>query len=258
MNIFKTVRQPFFSAEEGGGDDNLQESGKITFTPEQQAEVDRIIGQRITSVKASYVGYEDLKEVADLVKEFGYQGSTADIKATLKTEVEARKKAAELKDLEDEATTTGTSPEILAAIKELKKELAEIKQDKQQQQKDMEEKQKADESFKEQVTEFNEKHPDVDVGKLNENKRFMDFLNDARAGLSLLQVYDKYIDLVGGAEKAAIEKIKANDDRSTFSGKAKADPSGGTYGLTENQQTLARKNDMSFKEYAEALKQIPN
>lgn len=250
--MFKTIRMPFFSAEDGGGDDNHQESGK-TFT---QEDVDRIVGERLTREKSKFADYDDLKEVAESLKAWGYEGSTAEVKAVIKQQAEERRKAAELAALEEEAETTGTSPEMLAEMKQLRKRLDEIEKEKTKAQKDAEDKLKAEEKFQTDMKELNEKHPDVDIDKLNENKKFIEFIDDSRPGLTLLQLYDKYIDLVGGAEKAAIAKIKANDERSTFSGKAKADPSGGTHGLTEHQQKLAKENDMSFKEYADALTHV--
>lgn len=253
--MFKSVKMPFFSAEGGGGDADADVEIPVgkTFT---QEDVDRIVGERLTREKAARADYDDLKEVAETLKDFGYEGSVSEVKALLKQQATERRKAAELRDLEEEADKTGTSPELLAEIKELKKELAEIKQDKLKQQKELEDKQKADDSFKEQVTVFNEKHPDVDVDKLSENKKFINFVQNSKPGLTLVDLYDNYIDLVGSAEAAAIEKIKANAERSTFSGKAKQEPSGGTHGLTERQQELAKGNGMTNKEYADLLKQV--
>lgn len=251
--MFKSVKMPFFSAEGGGGNDDVEITSGKTFT---QEDVDRIIGERLSREKAARADYDDLKEVAETLKEFGYEGSVAEVKAVLKQQATERRKAAELRDLEEEADKTGTSPELLAEIKAVKQELAEIKKKEEKQQKEIEEKQKADESFKEQIKEFNEKHPDIDVDKLSDNKKFINFVQKAKPGLSLVELYDTYIDLVGDAEAAAIEKIKANADRSTFSGKSKADPTGGTYGLSEYQQGLAKSNGMTNKEYADLLKDI--
>lgn len=252
--MFKTVRQPFF-APDGDGQGEPNQEGGVTFTPEQQAHMDKIIGQRITSVKASYAGYEDLKEIADNLKSFGYEGTVAEVKAELKAEAEQRKKATELKELEEEAETTGTSPELLAEIKALKKDLAEIKSEKEQQKQQEEANKKAAESWTEQVAEFTTAHPDIDMDKLPSNEKFMKHLKNSNPSLSFLEVYDGFIELVGSVESEAIDKIKANDSRSTFSGKAKADPTGGTHGLTERQQKLAKDGDMSFKEYADLMKQ---
>lgn len=250
--MFKTVRMPFFSAEDGTGDGGQQLEVK-TFT---QEDVDRIVGERLTRAKASTADYDDLKEVAETLKEFGYQGSVAEVKAVLKQQAEERRKAAELVELEEEAEKTGTSPELLAKINKLEKELEKIEKDKQKQQKDQDAKVQAEESFQKQVTEFKESFPDIDVDKLNENQKFIKFISNSKPGLSLKEIYENYIDLVGGAEKAAIEKIKANDDRSTFSGKNKAEPSGGTHGLSEHQQKLAKENGMTFKEYSELLTHV--
>lgn len=251
--MLKTIRMPFFSAEEGGGDDNQQESEK-TFT---QADVDRIVGERLSREKGKYSDYDDLKEVADSLKAWGYEGSPAEVKAIIKQQAEERRKAAELASLEEEAEITGTSPEMLAEMKRLQKRLDEIESEKKKQQKEMEDKQKADETFDNDIKELQEAHPTVDVKKLGENKKFIEFVNDARPGLTLLQLYNKYVDLVGGAEKSAIEKMKSNDDRSTFGARGgKAEPSGGTHGLTDRQQKLAKDNGMSNKEYFDLLNQV--
>lgn len=52
------------------------------------------------------------------------------------------------------------------------------------------------------------------------------------------------------------EKENDNADRSTSSGKEKGDPAGGTYGLNDKQQALAKEGGMTNKEYAALLKQI--
>lgn len=249
MNIFKTVRQPFFSADNGGGDD-LQ-SGK-TFT---QEDVDRIVGERLSREKASKADYEDLKEIADSLEVYGYTGSVADKKALFKQHAEAKRQAEAVEALEEEAIKSGSSPEMLARLKKAEELLEKIQEKEQKQQQEMENKQKVDEAWNQQTALFQEKYPDVDMPKLAENERFMKFLRSST--LPFVEAYEDYIDLVGGAEKAAVEKIKANDDRSTFSGKAKAEPSGGTHGLTDNQQSLAKKNGMTNKEYADLYKQIP-
>lgn len=252
FNVLKTIRMPFFSAEGGGGDDNLQESDK-TFT---QADLDRIVGERLAREKSKVADYDDLKEVAETLKAFGYEGSIAETKVRLKMEAEARRKTAELQELEEEAENEGTSPKLLAEIKALKKEIADIKEDKTKQQKAVEDQKKADEKLQTDLKELTDKYPEVDFEKLDQNKKFVKFIGDSKPGLTLLQLYENYIDLIGDVEKAAIEKIKANDDRSTFSGKAKADPAGGTYGLSDYQQKLAKENGMTNKEFAELRNQV--
>lgn len=244
--MFKTIKMPFYNTDLSGGGDDLK-SGK-TFS---QEDVDRIVGERLTREKASKVDYDDLKEVTELVKAFGYEGSAADIKTQLKQEAEARTKAKELEDAKKVAERDGISPELAIEIKQLKDELAEIKKEKSDKQKDMELKQSQQIAWDAQVKDFQEKHVDVDLEKLSSNEKFMKFLSKSNPSITLVDVYDTYVDLVGGAEKAAIEKIKSNSDRSTFSGKDKKDATGGTYGLTERQQNLAKENGMTFKEYSD-------
>lgn len=249
--MFKTIRGPFFNTDEGGQGDGSQ-PGK-TFT---QEDLDRIVGERLARERSSKVDYDDLKEVAELVQQFGYSGTPAEIKAALRAEAEERRKTAELQELQEEAATSGTSPELLAEIKALKKELGEIKSDKQKERKEVEDKQKAEEAWNKQVTEFQGKHPDVDIEKLGKNEKFLTFLQKANPNVPLVDAYETYIDLVGSAEKAAIEKIQSNAERSTSSGRQKGDPSGGTYGLNDFQQKLAKENGMSFQQYADLQKQV--
>lgn len=248
--MFK-IRQPFFNADVGAdeGGDGGQQPGK-TFT---QEEVDAMMKNRW---KEAEMTKAELNEFADTLKQFGYQGSPSEIKAALKQEAETRRKAAELKELEEEADLTGTSPELLSEIKQLKSELAEIKKDKEDQKKEKKAKEEAQESWNAQVTEFQEKYPDIDMDKLAKNEKFLNFVKKANPNVSLSEAYETYVELVGDAEKAAIAKINSNADRSTFSGKAKADPTGGTHGLTESQQKLAKENGLTFKEYSERLKDI--
>lgn len=249
--MFKMISGPFFNTDETGTGDGSQ-PGK-TFT---QEEVDRILGERLARERASKVDYDDLKEVTELVTQFGYSGTPAEIKAALRAEAEERRKTAELQELQEEAETSGTSPELLAEIKALKKELNEIKTDKQKEKKEIEDRQRASDAWAEQVNQFQEKHPDVDVEKLGKNEKFLSFLKKANPNVPLVDAYETYIDLVGSAEKAAIEKIQSNAERSTSSGRQKGDPSGGTYGLNDYQQGLAKANGMSFKEYADLQKQV--
>jgi hypothetical protein len=52
------------------------------------------------------------------------------------------------------------------------------------------------------------------------------------------------------------EKDRDNADRSTSSGKERGDVAGGTHGLTERQQKLAKDGGMTNKEYAGLLKHV--
>ncbi|CAI6073545.1 hypothetical protein [Cohnella sp. JJ-181] len=234
------------------GDGGQNQPGK-TFT---QEEVDRIVGERLARAKKPE-DYDDLREIGEHLKEFGYSGTPAEVKAVLKQQAEEKRKAQELKDLEEEAEEKGASPELLADIKSLKDELKAIKKEKEDREQAAKDEKARQEAWNKQETEFKDKHPDVDLEKLGQNDRFVKFLSRANPTLSLLEVYEDFLDLVGGAEAAAIAKIKSNNDRSTASGKGGGgDHTGGTYGLNDHQVKLAKQNGMSVKEYAELLGQI--
>jgi hypothetical protein len=232
----------------------IDENGRVTFTPEEQAEVDRIIGERLGREKTKYADYDDLKEIVPVLQEFGYQGTPAEIKAVLRAQAEEAKKQTLLQELEAEAKQTGMTPEILAEIKVIKSKIAQYEKKEKETLQAMENRTKADQEWVKQVDAFTKKHPTVDLEKLSENQKFLRFVKGK--DLPLIDLYEDFVEIIGGAEAEAIAKLQSNVDRSTSSGRQKGDASGGTYGLTPRQQELAKDGGMSFKEYAEILKHV--
>lgn len=232
----------------------IDETGKVYFTPEEQAEVDRVVGERLGRERQKYEGLEDLRDFPEILKEFGYSGTPAEIKQAVKAQAEQYKKQAELEQLQAEARNTGMTPEILAEIKEIKGKIAQYEQKERESLQQYEAKQKADQEWTAQVDAFVKKHPTVDLEKLSENQKFLRFVRGK--DLPLIDLYEDFVEVVGGAEAEAIAKLQANVDRSTASGKEKGGAEGGTYGLTPRQQQLAKDGGMSFKEYAEILKYV--
>jgi hypothetical protein len=240
--------------------------GKVTFTPEEQVEIDRVIGERLSREKAKYADHEEIVSILD---DFDYAGMTAAEKKVLlrqnadayKTAKAERQKEEELEALMDQAKHDGTTPQLLAKIDRLEKQLSEVLGERQAI-KQAEEMQKQTQArFVNEVQEFqgNEKYKGVDLDKLLKDEDFSEFYQSSNPGLSISQVYDKYVKYVGGAEAAAMAKFKANADRSTASGKQRGD-AGGTYGLTAAQIELVdqfnRENPkmkMTYKQYAERL-----
>lgn len=227
------------------------ETGKIVFDAEEQVEVDRIIGERLARAKAEKpADYDDLKEIEKEIGDF-FQGATpAEKKEAIRTYKQQIKAQQELAELEEQAKATGKDPELLKEIKALKDEIAEIKGERQATKQAEESKKQADAAWNTQVKEFQEKHEDIDLEKLNENASFVKFLSRSNPKMTLTQVYEHYVEIINDTEKAALEKAKTNADRSTSSGKEKG---GGNYGLTERQMQLAKDNGMTYKEYAESL-----
>jgi hypothetical protein len=69
--------------------------------------------------------------------------------------------------------------------------------------------------------------------------------------MPLTEMYEEYLDFLGDSEKEFTAKIQSNIDRSTSSGKQKGDALGGTYGLSADEQELAKENGMTLKEFYE-------
>lgn len=230
--------------------------GKVVFDETEQAEIDRIIGERLARAKAEKpADYDDLKEIADHLEEFGYSGTPAEKKAAIKAYREEIKRRKELEELQQQAKTEGTSPELLAEIRELKKELAEIKGERQAQKQAEEQKSKQEEVWKTQVKEFTETYPDIDLKTLNEDDDFIEYAS-GRTG-TIKTIYEGYVKLTSKLKEKTAEEVtvkyKAKELGSTGTGKG-TKTEGSDYGLSERQKQLAKGSGMSYKEYADLLK----
>ena len=241
--MFKPINLQMFA--EGDTDQQVVEK---TFT---QADVDRIVQDRL-----GRESIQEMKEIVTTLQDFGYTGTPAEIKAAVKAQAEEYRKQRELAEAEKEAKAAGTSPELMAEIRQLKQELAEIKQEKQESKKQSEAQKAAQERYRQEVDELRGKYPEIDTVKLAENPRFKKFLDNSHPKLTILQVYEDFKELVGETEAAAIAKITANVGRTTASGKGGGEATGGTYGLNAKQQEIAKEAGMNFKEYAEYLSHV--
>jgi hypothetical protein len=228
--------------------DNTNEQQEKTFT---QADIDRIVGERL-----SRDGVQDSKEIVELLKEFDYSGTPAEVKAALKIQAESYKrnkaeheKQAEIDELNAQSQNTGTSPEILAEIKELKTKLADIEAERLAKKAEIENKVKTDSEWATQIKEFSTEYPDVILDELNENAKFIKFAKGKK--MPLKEIYADYLELIGETALEATAKVTSKASRSAGSSTGKVDS--GTYHLTTNQQQLAADNGMSLKEYAEML-----
>jgi len=236
----------------------IKEDGSVVFEGKEQEELNRIVGERL-----GREGISDMKDIVETLKDFGYSGTPAEIKAAVKAQAEAFKvqqaeaaKLQELEDLKDQAKNEGISPELAREIKELKAEIEDLKKDKDAAKQAEEAKKQNAEAWNTQVTEFKEKHPEIDLEKLDKDEKFVKFAKRSHPGLSLTEKYEDYVEFVGGAQADAIKKIQSNLDRSTSSGRQGGDKTGGTFGLTPNQQALATENDMTYQEYSNYLKHV--
>lgn len=241
----------------------IDETGKVTFSEAEQIEVNRIVGERI-----GREGISDMKEIMSELGAWGYSGSPSEIKAAVKAQADSFRlqqaeevRRTEIETLKDELKDElkgETSPNIIAELKaEIRAANAKldsiVKKDNDAKQAVDEQKKNA-EAWSTQVVEFNEKHPEIDRTKLDKDEKFIKFASK-RFG-TITEIYEDYVELVGGVQSDAVKKMQSNADRSTSSGRQSGDRTGGTFGLTPNQQSLAKDNDLTYEQYAEYLNHV--
>jgi transcriptional regulator with XRE-family HTH domain len=232
------------------------EDGKIVFDEEEQAEVNRIVGERVARVKSEKpIDYDDLQEIAKDLEDFGYAGTPAEKKAAIKAYKESLREQSNYQEEIEHAANDGEIPDekVLNALakkfgvsadkveKAIKKVISLDDAE--------ERKQKDDESWNNEVSEFEGKYSTVDIAKLAEDKKFIKFAKGKN--IPLVEKYEEYLEFLGDSEKEFTAKIQSNIDRSTSSGKQKGDALGGTYGLSADEQELAAENGMSYKDFSE-------
>ena len=234
----------------------IKEDGSVVFEGNEQLEVNRIVEERLARERGKYADYEDVKGVTEELKAYGYQGTPAEIRQAIKQQREETQRQNDLQELQEQAKTEGTSPELLKEIKELKSELSEIKGERTAIKQAEEQKKKDNEAWNNQVKEFTTTYGDVDLDQLALNPKFVKFVKGKH--LPLKELYEDFIDFVGETEVEAIKKVMSKEQRSTSGGKGTN--TGGDYGLTDSQKKTVeewnRKNPnmkMSYKEYAEKL-----
>jgi hypothetical protein len=214
----------------------IDESGKVTFTAEEQAKVDEIVKERLSRHKPE--DYEDLKEISSLLEDFDFKGTPAEKKEALKLAKEARKESERADTYKDAvaayedvdelppdsvikalAKKWGKSPEVVE-----KALLKQVANDEDSDRKEAETKQ-----WREQVKVFEDKHPDVDLEKLSANQKFLKFVRGKK--LPLVELYADFVEFVGEQE-AELETLRKtvqakdanakNAEKSTGSAKGEA------------------------------------
>ena len=238
--------------------------GKVIFDAEEQAELDRIIGERVARAKAEKpADYDDLKRLEKSVEKFEYKGTAKEKADALEAYLENKKQEQELADLEEQAKTQGTSPELLKEIREAKKDAKEAKDKlaaiEAKETEAIQSSQKAklqEENYQAQRKLLLEKH-EVDADNLEKNAKFMKFMK-GKSNINLIEEYEDFVDFIGETETEAIKKVMSKEARSTSGGKG--ENSGGNHGLTKDQMETVndwnKKNprmQMSYREFAEKI-----
>ena len=231
------------------------ENGKVYFDEDEQRELDRVVSERLARAKQPE-DYNDLTEIGQLMEAFGFTGTPTEKKQAIKEYIEksTQTKDEVINDIvdtgeipEDEvlkalAKKFGTTPEKLE--KTIKKSI------------ELEEKEVQKTEFEiawnKQVKEFEEKHPDVNIGALNEDKRFLKFA-DKRSG-TITELYEEYLDFLEDTAQEVANKLKKSVDRSTGGGTTTGQSSGLTREQQEQLDEWNRRNPqmkMSAKEFKE-------
>ena len=217
-------------------DENTNVTEEVTEIAKtfSQAELDQIIGERLSRERTKYADYDDLQSLNTELELFGYTGTAKDRSASIKAQREEINKQKEFDELQNQSEQTGTSPELLKEMKELKKELATIKSERQAIQTEKDTKSKADENWKEQLADFQGTYKDVDLDQLAVNPKFKKFIKGKN--MPLKELYEDFTDFIGEAETEAIKKVTSKANRST--GTEKGSNAGGNFGLSASQTEL--------------------
>ena len=231
------------------------ETGKVVFDADEQEKVDEIVKERLSRHKPD--DYDDLKEVYDDIGEF-FEGETiAEKKANIKALKEAQKQQTEENleqeveeyEIEDEedipddkvlvslARRFGTTTEKVERL--FKSQLEEASKE--------ETNKLLKEDWEKQQADFNEKHTDTDVSKLQQDEDFIDYTR-SRVG-TLTEIYEDYVKFTSKLEKKTADEIRAKykskDLLSTGTGKGTA---GDSSGLEEQErETLEAWNKQNPK-----------
>lgn len=239
----------------------IDETGKVVFEDAEQAEVNRIVEERLARERSKYSDYEDLRGTIAELNALGYEGNAKEVKEAIRAAREESQRELELQALQEQEEIEGTSPALIKKMKDMEKELQSLKQEKENKIRAAEEKAKADEQTAIQINEFEDNFPDVDLQKLLTDEDFKEFMESSNPNLTVSQVYEKFSKYVHGAEKKAAAKIQSNLERSTSSGKQKG--RNDTYGLTADQKAIVddwnksarnAKEKMTYEEFAASLR----
>lgn len=211
-----------------------------------QSELDRIIGERLARERKKL----DEEKANDPHRKFIERQAKRHNMTPEEYLAEVDRLQA-LADAEEEAKSKGIPAEALLRQKELERKLAEIER------REAEQKQKAEEEAKQRevserwAKEFAEKYPQTPIQTALQDSEFMEFAKDFAPNVSLARRYERYLREKQLSELAKQHGEELNSLRSTSSGRTQSD--GQTYGLSAEQQELAKAAGLTMKQYHDLL-----
>jgi hypothetical protein len=233
-------------------DENIQEedNGQQEVKTFTQEEVNLIVQERLKRESKKYADHEDLSELANILDDFDYGNlSLKEKKELLKQQADEYKKS----KIKQEADEKNIPEDILAEIKELKRITDSYKEKEEKENIKLQEEAAAKEKLQNDINEFYQKYPKIDLNSLaTSDDKFKKFLNRrSNKGLSLIEVYEDFIDIYGN--NSSEEKAKINNQRGTLGGGNNVGASN-FHGLTQAQRNLADEAGMTYERYAGILK----
>lgn len=219
------------------------DKGEVIFDEEEQKKVDAIVQERVARAKAEKpADYDDLKTLNDELNEL-YPAMTPAQRAAIIRDQKARAAAVRAQqEAAKRADRNGTTPEQEMELLRLREEQESIRAALQAREKeDQRTRAAADEDRKRQarwdsdVAELAKAYPDVDVDKLSQDERFVEYAEGKGGRYTLTQIYERYLKFIGSAADDGIRKARDKETRSTGGGSA---GDGRDYGLTAGQKKL--------------------
>jgi hypothetical protein len=211
-----------------------------------QSELDRIIGDRLARERKKFEEERSSDPHRKFVERQAKKyGMTPD---EYLAEVERQEALAAV---EEEAELQGMSPEALLKQREMERKLKEIEEKEAKQKEQQEQEQRQAELWQEQQKLFTEKFPTIPIEKVMGDKEFIEYAKEFAPNVSLARRYERYLRDKELASLAKEHGFESRSLRSTSSGRETSNPN--DYGLTAEQQELAKAAGMTLKQFYDRL-----
>lgn len=196
------------------------ESGdpEVTDQEQKQSHEDnrRFQAARKSGESAGYA--KAMKEINEKIAKMGMSNPTS--KAAIKSfeDLEAYGQEARKARFEQQAKKTGRTVEELMEEDDNREFVARKRREEKEEESKKAEENKRNEWIAADAQDFIKRHPDVDLGKLDNNKAFRKFCGSRYGRESIADLYDDYMEIAGNAEKSAVQRKENRESRSTGTG----------------------------------------
>ena len=236
------------AAEEAEGGKSSGDAGRNRQSHEENS------ASRAARHAGDRAGYaRAMSEIDQRIAAMGMRSANSGTVISSLSELEAYGRSARRAQLEARAKEEGRTVEELEEEEDNKAYLTRARKKEQQdrERQSAEDKQRA--WIVEDAQRFADEYPDVDIGALEGNKAFLKFCGSRYGKEPLAELYGDWLEITGGAAKAASARAQSKSNRSTGSGSG----SGSVTLTAEQQRSLDEWNrtypqmKMSAKEFLE-------